>query len=80
MRLRLGLLGTRIGVTFDPDHRQDDNRCGFIRPVTAESHNAPLVRKFDNDAHQPLSTAAGKEALCLDARKSASLQLSGMQG
>jgi hypothetical protein len=80
MRLRLGLLGARIGVTFDPDHRQDDNRCGFIRPVTAKAHNAPFVRKFNNGAHQPLSTAAGKEALCPDAQKSASPRLSGMQG
>jgi hypothetical protein len=80
MRLRLGFLGARIGVALDPDYRQDDNRCGIIHSVTAEAHNAPLVRKFDNGAHQPLSTAAGKEALCPDARKSASPRLSGMQG
>jgi hypothetical protein len=62
----------RIGISLDPDYRQDDNRSGFIRPVTAEAHNAPLIREFDYVAHQPLSSAAGKGAFCPDARKSAS--------
>jgi len=72
MRVGFGLLGTRIGVALDPDHGQNDDRCGFIRRVTAEAHNAPVFRKLNNVAHQPLSSAAGKEAFCPDARKSAS--------
>src|SRR5208282_1147223 len=68
----LGLFGLRIGVPLDPDHGKDDDRCGFIRRVTAEAHNAPLVREFDDVTHQPLSSAAGKEAFCPAARKSAS--------
>jgi hypothetical protein len=68
----LGLFGEWIGIPLDPDDRQNDNRCGFIHRITTEAHNAPVVREFDNDAHQPLSSAAGKEALCPDARNSAS--------
>jgi hypothetical protein len=50
----------RIGMAFDADDRQDDDSCRLIRR-TAKAHDAPLVRKFDNGAHQPLSSAAGKE-------------------
>src|ERR1700733_5568177 len=63
MGLGLGRLGMRIRVTLDPDHGQDDDRCGFIRPVTtAEAHNAPPVREFNYVAHQPptLPTAIGR--------------------
>ena len=72
VRVGLGFFSARIDVPFDPDHRQNDDRCGFICRIATEAHNAPLVRKFDNVAHQPLSSAAGKEAFCPDARKSAS--------
>jgi hypothetical protein len=67
----LGLLGTRIGIALDPDHGQNNDGCGLIRRFAAKAHNAPVVRKFDNVAHQPLSSAAGKEAFGLAARKSA---------
>jgi hypothetical protein len=67
-----GFLGTRIGVTLNPDHRQDDDCCGLIGRITAEAHNAPVIREFNNVAHQPLSSAADKEAFCPDARKSVS--------
>jgi hypothetical protein len=67
-----GPFGKRIGVSLDPDHRQDDDGCGFIRTVTAEAYNAPLVREFNNVAHQPLSPAAVTGAFCPDARTSAS--------
>jgi hypothetical protein len=71
----------RIGISLDPDHRQNDDRCGLVRSVNAaEAHDTPLVREFDNISHQPLSSAAGNGAFCPDARKSASPQLSGMQG
>ena len=40
--------------------------------ITTETHDAPLVREFNNVAHQPLSSAAGTEAFCPDARNSAS--------
>jgi len=50
----------RIGVTFDADHRKNDDRCRFICR-TSEAHDAPLVWEFDNGAHQPSSPAAGKE-------------------
>jgi hypothetical protein len=67
-----GFLGAQIGVTLDPDHGQDDNRCGLVGRFAAEAHDAPVFREFDNVAHQPLSSAADKEALCPDARKSVS--------
>jgi hypothetical protein len=71
----------RIGISLDPDHGQDDDRSGFVRSVsTAEAHDAPLVREFDNITHQPLSSAAGIGTFCPDAQKSASPRLSGMQG
>jgi hypothetical protein len=60
MRLRLGPFGFRIEETLDPNNRQDDDRCGFLRSVTPETHNAPLTRKFDYVTHQPFSSAAGK--------------------
>jgi hypothetical protein len=69
--MRLGLCRVRIGITLDPDHRQDDDRRG-IRGVTAEAHDAPLNRELNDTTHQPLSSAAGKEAFCPAARKSAS--------
>ena len=54
--LRLRALGDLIGVTLDPDHRQDDDGCGFVLRVgTAEPHDTPLIGEFDNDAHQPQS-------------------------
>src|SRR3974390_2747639 len=62
-RLRFGLLGVRVGIMLDPYHRQDDDRRGLCR-VTAEAHDAPLIRKFDNVAHQPLSSPAAVRALC----------------
>ena len=50
----------RVGIAFDANDREDDDRRRLIhRP--AEAHNALLVRKFDDNAHQPLSSAAGKE-------------------
>ncbi|MGB8628176.1 MAG: hypothetical protein WCD69_02150 [Xanthobacteraceae bacterium] len=58
--MRLEAARMRIGKSFDANDRQDDNRCRFIRR-TAESHDASFVRKFDDSAHQPLSSAAGKE-------------------
>ncbi len=70
--MRLGLRGERIGITLDPDHRQNNDRRGFIRNVTAEAHDAPLNRELDDTTHQPFSFAAGKEAICPAARKSAS--------
>gem|GEM_PF-5142694 len=56
--MRLGTVGMRIHVPLDPNDRQDDDRCGFLRSVTPETHNAPLVREFDYVTHQPLSPAA----------------------
>jgi hypothetical protein len=71
----------RIRVTLDPDHGQNDDRRGFVRPVsTAEAHNASVLREFDNITHQPLSSAAGNGTFCPDARNPASPGLSGMQG
>jgi len=70
-RMRFGFLGLRVGVAVDPYHRQDDDRRGLAR-VTAEAHDAPVVRKFNNVAHQPLSFASGNRAFCPDARNSAS--------
>jgi hypothetical protein len=60
MRLRLGLLGFRIHVPLDPNNRQDDDRRGFLRRVTPETHNAPLGREFDDVTHQPFSSAVSK--------------------
>jgi hypothetical protein len=60
MRLRFGPFGSRIHVPLDPNNRQDDDRCGFLRSVTPEAHNAPLIREFDYVTHQPFSSAAGK--------------------
>src|SRR3984957_14179786 len=58
--LRLRALGDRIGVTLDPDHRQDDNGCGFaLRVGAAEPHDTPLIGELDNDAHQPIPQTAG---------------------
>jgi hypothetical protein len=70
--MRLGLCGVWIGITLDPDNRQNNDRRGLIRGVTAEAHNAPLNRELNDTTHQPLSSAAGKEAFCPAARKSAS--------
>jgi hypothetical protein len=70
--MRLSLRGVRIGITLDPDHRQNNDRRGFIRGVTAEAHDAPLNRELNNTTHQPFSSAAGKEAFCPATRKSAS--------
>jgi hypothetical protein len=52
LRLRLNAL-KRIGMSLDPDHRKNDDRRG-LAGLTAETHNAPLVRKSDYGAHQPL--------------------------
>jgi hypothetical protein len=60
MRLRFGPFGFRIHVPLDPNNRQNDDRCGFFRSVTPETHNAPLIREFDYVIHQPFSSAAGK--------------------
>jgi hypothetical protein len=54
MRLRFGPFGFRIHEPLDPNNRQDDDRCGFLRSVTPETHNAPLIREFDYVTHQPL--------------------------
>jgi hypothetical protein len=59
MRLRLGPFGFQIHVTLDPNNRQDDDRCGCLRSVTPETHNAPLTREFDYVTHQPFSSATG---------------------
>jgi hypothetical protein len=72
VRMRLGLLGARIGVALNPDDGQNNDRSRLIRRIAAEAHNPPVVRKFNNVAHQPLSSAAGMEAFCPDTRKSAS--------
>jgi hypothetical protein len=40
-------------MPVDPDDRKDDDRCGFAG-LAAKAHNAPIVRKFDYGAHQPL--------------------------
>lgn len=60
MRLRFGPFGFRIHVPLDPNHREDDDRCGFLRSVTPETHNAPLGREFDDVTHQPFSSAVSK--------------------
>jgi hypothetical protein len=80
MRMGFGLLGARLGIAFDSDDGQNDDRCRFIRRISTEAHNASFVRELNNVAHQPLSSAAGTEAFCPDARKLASPRLSGMQG
>jgi hypothetical protein len=72
MGVGLGPIGMRVGVPLDPDNRQDDDGCRLIRRVTAEAYDTPLVREFDNVAHQPLSSAAGNRAFCPNARNSAS--------
>jgi|ERR1700733_1653821 hypothetical protein len=72
VRMGLGLLSARIGVALNPDDRQNNDRSRLIRRIAAEAHNSPVVRKFNNVAHQPLSSAAGMEAFCPDTRKSAS--------
>src|ERR1700727_1714335 len=38
-RLWFGTLGFRIHVTLDPNNRQDDDRRGFLRGVTPETHD-----------------------------------------
>jgi hypothetical protein len=58
--MRLEAARMWVGISFDANDRQDDDRCRFICR-TAEAHDAPFVRKFDDGAHQPLSSAAGKE-------------------
>ena len=58
--MRLEAARVRIGESFDANDRQNDDRRRFIRRTT-EAHDATFVRKFDDSAHQPLSSAAGKE-------------------
>src|SRR5579862_1717558 len=78
--LRLRALGDLIGVTLDPDHRQNDNSCGFaLRLGADEPHDTPLIGEFDNDAHQPNPQPAGHGPPARSAL-SASSRLSGMQG
>jgi hypothetical protein len=72
MRVGLGPIGIRVWIPLDPDNGQDDDGCGFVRRITSEAHDAPVVGEFDNVAHQPLSFAAGKRAICPNARYSAS--------
>jgi hypothetical protein len=48
-----------IDVSFDPNYRQNDNGGGLVLRIrTAEPDYAPLVREFDNVAHQPLPQTA----------------------
>src|ERR1700689_3861040 len=60
------------GLALNPDDGKNNDRSRLIRRIAAEAHNPPVVRKFNNVAHQPLSSAAGMEAFCPDTRKSAS--------
>jgi hypothetical protein len=68
-----GVLSDWIGVPFNPDDRQDDDRRGLIqRGGAAEPHDAALVGEFDNGAHQPLSSDCQQRTPCPDPRMSAS--------
>ena len=78
--MRLGFGRDLFLKPLDPNDRQNDDGRRLVRTtVTAEAHNAPLVGKFNYVAHQPLSSAAGTEASCLDP-ETASGRLSAAQG
>jgi hypothetical protein len=51
--LDLKAFGVRI-MSLDADYRKDDDRCR-LPGTAAEAHNATLVRKFYDRAHQPRS-------------------------
>src|ERR1051326_395257 len=55
-RIRTRLLGGSIRVTLDADDRQNNDRRGFFGAAAAEAYDAPVVGKFDDVAHQPLSS------------------------
>jgi hypothetical protein len=66
-----GIFGERRVVSFDANHRENDDGGGFFRGVhAAEADDAPFIRELDNGAHvggpSPLS-AAPQRTPCLDA-------------
>jgi hypothetical protein len=52
LRVRLDAV-KRIGMSLYPDYRKNDDRRR-LAGLAAEAHNAPVVRKSDYRAHQPL--------------------------
>jgi hypothetical protein len=55
MRARLDVVDGRIREAFDAHDGQNDDGRGLIRVGAAEAHDAPVVRKLYDVAHQPLS-------------------------
>ena len=58
---RFDFVDARICVPLDTNDGKDDHRRGFVLSIgTAEPHNAPLVRKFDDVAlrRRPLPAGA----------------------
>jgi hypothetical protein len=50
-RLRLRLIAVdKTWISLDPDNRKDDDRRR-LAGLAAETHNAPIIWKFDNGAH-----------------------------
>jgi hypothetical protein len=53
LRLRIH---DRIGITFDADNRKNNHCRGLVPLGAAKAHDAPVVREFNDVAHQPLSS------------------------
>jgi hypothetical protein len=55
-RFRLRLVHGRICITFNADDGQNNYCRRLVSLGATEAHDAPLVREFDDVAHQPLSS------------------------
>jgi hypothetical protein len=55
-RARFDVLKRWLYVSLDTDDGQNNDGCGFSGVGTAEAHQAPIVREFDDVTHSPPSS------------------------